>query len=143
MNSLNFDEGYTELAINGDESRILRLNLADSDLIVRFYDAMNELEKIATEVNEIKLRNDGSAKDFEKIEILKDLTNKVREKIDYALNTNACEIAFGNQSPLSLVKGKYLFEGFLDALKPFIEKEIKKQSELSKKRIEKYTKRVK
>ncbi len=143
MNSLNFDEGYKELAINGDESRILRINLADSNLIIRFQDAMKSLEELVNNTKGIEFNNDGSAKEESQIETLKKLTDTVREKIDYALNTNACEIAFGNQSPLSLVNGKYLFEGFLDALEPFLEEEMKKQAKLSKKRMEKYIKRVK
>lgn len=143
MNSLNFDEGYKELAINGDETRILKINLADSNLIIRFHDAAKSLEELMNNAKGIVLNNDGSAKEESQIETLKELTNTVREKIDYALNTNACEIAFGNQSPLSLVNGRYLFEGFLDALKPFLEEEMKKQAKLSKKRIEKYTNQVK
>ena len=47
MNNLGFDVGYKEYSINGDESRILRINTSDMNIITRMNKAEKELQKIA------------------------------------------------------------------------------------------------
>lgn len=47
MQSLKFDEGLKSFAINDDESRVIRFNPADPDMLPRYYKAL-EMIKAAT-----------------------------------------------------------------------------------------------
>lgn len=119
MDSLNFNEGYKELAINGDENRILRFNPLDPTLI-------SKLDRLEKETN--KILND------EDIEIL-DAEKRVVEEFEIVFGKDSSKIVFGETSPIAVVKERYLYMVFLeDALIPYITKEMKE----SEKRMKKY-----
>lgn len=145
MESLRFDEGYKEFNINGDESRVIRFNPADYGLLERFSTAKKKILEAVTELEkDITIDPSGEASD--ELEGAAELIRKVRElinnQIDYIFNAEVSHAAFGNQSPISTVKGKFLFERFLEAVMPAVEKEIKSEQVASQKRIDKYTKQV-
>ena len=53
MQSINFNSGnYKEYAINGDENRVIRINVSDVGIITRIQDAMSNADNIAEEVSE-------------------------------------------------------------------------------------------
>lgn len=149
MQNIRFDEGYKEFMINDDPNRIIRFNPADYGIIERFNTAhkeiLTEMEKIQKDFN---IKADGSPDVPEgELEEAAELMAKVRkiicDKIDYIFGNPVSEIVFGTQSPLSSVKGVPLFERFIMAAQPFIEKEVKAEQEASQKRVSKYTKQVK
>jgi hypothetical protein len=102
------------------------------------------MESVNKLQGDVELNNDGSAKD-ETDEVAEQLTsvrNIIYEQINYIFNADVSTTVFGNQSPISSVKGKFLFEGFIEAAGSIIEDAIKKEQVASQKRIEKYTKQV-
>jgi hypothetical protein len=146
MQNLNFDEGYKEFCINNDESRVIRFNPSDYGLLNRFSDARKAIIKAVEDLQEnIKLRPDGNPlEEFEgAADLVRNLTSMINEQVNYIFNSNVANAAFGNQSPVSTVKGKFLFEQFLDATGPYIEKEIETEQKASQKRMQKYTGQVK
>jgi hypothetical protein len=146
MQSIKFDDGFKEFMINDDPSRVIRFNPADYGIIERFDKARKEIAAEVDKIQEdINIKPDGSAEDDlgEAADLL-DRTNKlIRDKIDYIFDSQVSDIAFGRQSPLSSVKGLPLFERFIRAAQPYIEKEVRKEQEASQKRISKYTSQVK
>ena len=141
MQSLNFNDGYKEFCINNDETRIIRFNPADYGLLERFSQAKKNITKA---VNELKIDPEGEPEDEidETAGILAEMRKLIFDQINYIFDADVAQTAFGNQSPISTVKGKFLFERFLEAAGPYIEKEIKAEQAASHKRIEKYTKQV-
>jgi len=149
MQSIRFDDGYKEFMINDDPDRVIRFNPADYGIIERFNTARKviliEMEKIQ---GDIDINPDGTpnvAEDElgEAAELLSKTRKLICDQVDYIFGSPVAEIVFGNQSPLSSVKGIPLFERFIRAAQPFIEKEVKTEQEASQKRINKYTKQVK
>lgn len=145
MQNLNFDDGYKEFSINNDESRVIRFNPADFGILERIKIAYDEIEK-ATRINDdIELKADGTPLEAigQAAEIVKGVSDTIKQQIDYIFNSPVSEMVFGNQSPLGMVKGVPLYERFLNAVTPVIEKEVRSEMVASQKRISKYTSQVK
>ena len=149
MQSIRFDDGYKEFMINDDPDRVIRFNPADYGIIERFNTARKviliEMEKIQ---GDIDINPDGTpnvAEDElgEAAELLSKTRKLICDQVDYIFGGPVSDMAFGTQSPLSSVKGLPLFERFIRAAQPFIEKEVKAEQLASQKRINKYTKQVK
>ncbi|MFQ9516719.1 MAG: hypothetical protein ACLRZ9_12970 [Eubacterium sp.] len=136
MQSLNFEEGYKEFAINGDESRILRFNPGDWGMMERIDKVTEVLEGTEKEL---------AKSSFEEIsKIVVRVDKKIKEQFNYLINSpNASDVIFGGQSPLNPVGNSYLFVKVLEALIPIIKNEVEAEVKKSKKRIEKYTEQYK
>lgn len=145
MQNLIIDDGYKEYKINGDENRVIRFNPSDFSIIERINTAYEEINKATDIDTDIELKPDGKpVSELEKVaEIVSGINTTIKKQIDYIFNSPVSDAVFGNQSPLSMVKGMPLYERFLDAVIPVIQQEVKKEQEASQKRIEKYTKQVK
>lgn len=149
MQSIRFDDGFKEFMINDDPNRVIRFNPADYGILERFNGArkeiLSEMEKIQ---GDIDINPDGTPNVpedelTEAAEMLSQVRTLICDKVDYIFGSPVSEAAFGTQSPLSSVKGLPLFERFIKAAQPYIEKEVKAEQQASLKRVEKYTKQVK
>lgn len=145
MQNINFDEGYKELSINNDETRVIRFNPSDYGLFERLDTAKETMANALSELDDIEIDNTGEVVDEMKefAHVVRSARKAVCDAVDYIFNSEVSKVAFGNQSPISTVKGKYLFELFLEAVIPYIEKEMKAEQKESEKRIKKYTSKVK
>ena len=117
MQSISFDEGYKEFAINNDENRVIRFNPKDFGILTRMEDTLSDFEAL-----EKKLK-DGNEEEF--TNNLREAEKVVHEKIDSIFNANVHDIIFNHQSPISLVGGEFLFMRVIEALVPIVEKEVK------------------
>ena len=135
MQSISFDEGYKEFAINNDENRVIRFNPKDFGILTRMEDTLSDFE-----VLEKKLK-DGNEEEF--TNNLREAEKVVHEKIDSIFNANVHDIIFNHQSPISLVGGEFLFMRVIEALVPIVEKEVKYEMQKSEKRMSKYTEKYK
>jgi hypothetical protein len=145
MQNLNFDEGYKEFMINKDANRVVRFNPTDFGIIERIKTAYNEIDKVTQLDKDIELKTDGTPIDElgKSAEIIGSTNKKIKEMIDYIFNSEVSDSVFGKQSPLSIVNGRPLWQGFLECLNPVIKAEVKKAQQESQKRISKYTSQVK
>lgn len=132
MQSISFDEGYKEFAINNDENRVIRFNPKDFGILTRMEDTLSDFEAL-----EKKLK-DGNEEEF--TNNLREAEKVVHEKIDSIFNANVHDIIFNHQSPISLVGGEFLFMRVIEALVPIVEKEVKYEMQKSEKRMSKYKK---
>ncbi len=150
MQSINFDDGYKSFAINNDENRVIKFNPSDPDIIRRFDEGLKAIEKKKKTLDtDMDIKADGTP-DVEENELenaaklLTEFNEVLKEQLNHMFNSDVFDTIFGNQSPLSLVKkGRekmYLFEAFLTAAMPIIEKEFEAYNKESEKRISKYTK---
>ncbi|QHQ61391.1 hypothetical protein Ana3638_11915 [Anaerocolumna sedimenticola] len=146
MQNINFDDGYKEFSINGDENRVIRINPSDFGLIERFNKAIenieNELGSLSTDVH-----LDAKGDPIEQLKEAADEVAKARiyvnEQIDYIFNSPVSNAVFGNQSPLSSPGGIPLVERFLNVVGPIINDMIKADVKAREARIKKYTSQVK
>jgi hypothetical protein len=141
MQNLSFDDGYKEFTINGDANKVIRFNPSDFSIIERIKVAYDAIDKATAIDKDIELKADGTPLEElgKAAEIVKGINNTIKNQIDYIFNSPISDMAFGKQSPLSMVGGQPLYVGFLNVIIPVVEKEVKAQQIASKKRISKYT----
>lgn len=126
MESLIFDEGYREYAVNGDENRIVRFRI-DPDLKERVEKASADIDKLREKYGKMRggdLHKAGA---------------EFREIINTAFDSDICTPAFGNASPFSVLKdGRMLYEAVLEALTPILEAEFKAVKTEIRPEVQKY-----
>ena len=145
MKDLSFDEGYKEFSINGDENRVIRFNPSDLAIIKRLEEAKNKISESMAIKDDIELDNEGkpvdSLENYSKV--ISHIDNVIKEQINYIFDSDVANVVFGNQSPLANIKGKPLYERFMESVMPEIKKAVEEEAKESRKRVEKYTKVVK
>lgn len=149
MQNLVIDDGLKEFTINGDPNRVIRFNPSDLNLLERFDQAEKTIDEEQKKLQEdIELKANGepaeNQEDIEEsIEVIRKVNKLIKDQIDFIFDSDVSDVVFGNQSPMSTVKGKPLFERVFDAIRPVLEKEITKEMKASEKRINKYTDQIK
>lgn len=148
MQNLQFEDGYKVFTVNEDPDRKIRFNPADLSILERFNTARKKILEKQNEIGDLELNPDGSASVTEDMmnqasDLIIGLNQFICEQVDYIFNAPVSRAAFGNQSPLSTVKGVSLFERFLTAAQTLVEKELEAEEAASKKRVQKYTNQVK
>lgn len=114
MKPINFDEGYKSYAVNGDESRVIKVRICDFNLLKRIEAAMSEIES---------LKEKYSGKLDEKTMI--EFDSSVRQLINKAFDADICTNAFGNANICTVVSsGKLMFEAFFEAFVPILKADI-------------------
>ncbi len=143
MNNININDGFKEFTINNDPDKVIRFNPSDLGIIERINKAYNAITN--AEIDNVELNPDGTPVDTMTAasQTVEKFRNLICEQIDYIFNSSVSEVVFGNQSPLSMVKGIPFYERFLNAVVPIIEKEAKAEQLASQKRMNKYTGQVK
>lgn len=110
MKSINFKNNFREYAVNGNESKVIRIKLSP-DMSQKIQDALSEIEQFKDEMNENNIAETG---------------RKFCEIINKAFGTDICTPAFDGENPFSVVEsGKFLFESFFDAFMPIFEADLK------------------
>lgn len=110
MKSINFRKNFREYAVNGDESKVIRIKLSP-DMPDKIKNALSEIDKFRDEINENNIAEAGV---------------KFNEIINNAFGTDICTPAFDGENPFSLVEdGKFLFEAFFDAFMPIFQEDLK------------------
>lgn len=139
MQSINFDDGRESFAVNGDESRVIRFNPADPEIINRVLDVQKMFQDYNVPEG-IELNPDGSPKsDMERDgAYVAEFSKAMREAFNSIFNADVYDTIFNGQSPLCIVKGKYLFERVLDGLKAIMKPAIEKYAEENRKKMDKY-----
>lgn len=130
--NLNFDSGIKEYTINGDPSRVIRINPSDFGIIERAEKAKAALEKLSIDPGEEHYA-----------EAVLSMDRAVREQIDAIFGEGTSQTAFGDVNCVSLAGGSPIFLNFLNAILPEVEKAISDERKKSDANIKKYTSRVK
>ena len=134
MKDLSFDEGYKEFSINGDENRVIRFNPSDMAIIKRLEEAKNKISESMAIKDDIELDNEGkpinSLENYSKI--INHIDNVIKDQINYIFDNNVADVVFGNQSPLANIKGKPLYERFMESVMPEIKKAVEEKAVLQK-----------
>lgn len=135
MQSLVFDIGCKEYDINGDSSRVIRVNTSDWNILRRVSDLKTA---IAERVK--KLGEENGDEGFDALmSRLSEVEGEVREEVDRAFGSPVCDAAFGSLNCLSFAGGQPVVLNFLNALLPEMQKDLEAETEQAYRRIEKYT----
>ena len=110
---------------NGDKQNIY-FNPNDPDLAIRMKDFQWKVEARTKELEDLKLKPDGTPEDVEAIESFRKIRNILCEELDVAFNGEISAVVFKHCSPFAVVDGDYFIMQFIEAIKPEIEKHIQK-----------------
>lgn len=147
MKNLSLDDGFESFAINGDPNRVLRFNPGDVNIMTRYKEVVENINKIAENLPDVPMNPDGTPKnDIDSIsEQLKAFDTSLKEQINYLLNADVYDVLFYGQSPLCCVGGragkgkKLLCEEILDKLGKLIGEACGQSVENVNIRVNKYT----
>ena len=128
MKNIRFDDGYHEYAINGDESRVIRVNPSDFGILARLNAAQNAMKGVT-----IENTPEGIA-EFDRL---------AREQIDMVFGEGTAETVFGRINCASPAGGKPIYINFLEAFAPIIKADLEAEKKKSDANVKKYTSRVK
>jgi hypothetical protein len=122
---------------NGDKDCIY-FNPNDPDLIFRMKQFKDRLAEKTKSLEDVELTNEGKPSNDEQIETFEKLQNILKDELDYVFGGEVSKVVFKHCSPFAFVGGKYYMEHFMDAIRPEIEKHIKKSSLDFQKKANKY-----
>lgn len=109
MKSINFKKSFREYAVNGDESKVIRIKL-DPDMPRKIQNTMSEIDKFRDEINDDNIAEMG---------------RKFGEIINNIFGTDICTPAFDGANPFSVVDdGKLLVEAFFEAFIPVFTEDL-------------------
>lgn len=136
-----------EYAIDGDETRVIALDTSDVGIIARWHTFQAWANAANARVNEL-VKVDALETDEAKDEAVNAFTAEfaaldaeMREHINLLFDADVCTAIVGNGSVLRPVNGVALWEQIVDAIVPLYEKDILKEVEKSRARMEKHTKK--
>ena len=118
---------------NGDKDCIY-FNPSDPNLFIRLADFQDSLSKNSDKIGEIGLNENGEPEDSSIIEYFRNFQDVLYKELDIAFGGGISSVVFKYCSPFAIVGGEYFIVQFINAIKPEIEKHIKKSNaELEKK----------
>lgn len=122
---------------NGDKQNIY-FNPNDPDLSIRMKDFEGRMKQKTKELADIKLSADGTPEDVTLIERFRDVRNLLCEELDIAFGGDISEKVFKYCSPFAIVDGQYFILQFIEAVRPEIEKHIKKAKAEAESKMQKH-----
>lgn len=136
------------IRINGDDNKIIELNVSDMGVITRLQEAYDRLISLANTYNlqeeESKAEaDDGSFDEAKAIETLRILDTEMRDLIDFIFQANVSEVCADDGTMADPINGQFRFEHIIEKFLAVYDKnfteEFKKMSRNVKKRTSKYT----
>ena len=122
---------------NGDKQNIY-FNPNDPDLAIRMKDFQSKVESRTKDLEDLRLKQDGTPEDVEAIEKFRQIRNILCEELDIAFNGDISAVVFKHCSPFAIVDGDYFIMQFLAAIKPEIEKQVQKANASIEQKMQKH-----
>ena len=127
---------------NGDKDCIY-FNPNDPNLSIRLTDFQDKITARVKELDDMRLNAEGTPEDGSVIEDFRKFQNVLFNELDIAFGGEVSAVVFKHCSPFAIVGGNYFIMQFIDAIKPEIEKHIKKASADIEKKMAKHLNKYK
>ena len=132
--------------INGDENRVLELDVSDLNIVQRYNEMIQKLNQLEEKVIALtSSKKDGEDDTMEKVNLFIEIDTEMRECIDFIFDSNVCEVCAPKGSMYDPINGKLRYEVLIDILIALYEgnlkKELKKMEKNVAKHSAKYTKK--
>lgn len=125
---------------NGDKDCIY-FNPNDPNLFIRLKNFEGKIKERIKDLGDIELNAAGVPKEPESIKVVEDfekMQNIIFEEMDIAFGGEISAVVFKHCSPFAIVGGNYFIMQFVEAIKPEIEKHIKKANADVEKKMQKH-----
>ena len=127
---------------NGDKGCIY-FNPNDPNLSIRLTDFQDKITARVKELDDMRLNAEGKPEDNSIIEDFRKFQNVLFEELDIAFGGEVSAVVFKHCSPFAIVGGDYFIMQFVEAIKPEIEKHIKKANADVEKKMAKHLNKYK
>lgn len=134
--------------IDGDNDRILELNVADMGIITRLRDGYPKLDELTRKILEMKdIEEPSDTDEDEKLRdtittmgtAVEEIDNEMRDILDSIFDSNVSEVCAPNGTMYDLFNGKYRYEVILEKLLPLYNENMDKEYKAINRRIHKHT----
>jgi hypothetical protein len=124
LDSLQINTGEKHIAINGDENRVIVFNPTDVIFAEKFYNLVGDFENKLTEYqrrgevideNQVTDKKGVPSNLDERLALLREVCEYVRERIDHLFGIGTSQKAFGDTLSLDV------FQQFFTGITPFIQ----------------------
>ncbi len=130
--------------INGDNSKILEINVSDMNTMVRLKDDYPKLMELARKV--VSMRDEQIPEDEDTLSELnrvgdkfKEIDDEMRSLVDHIFNTNVSEICASDGSMYDLFNGKFRFEHIIEKVGNLYGNNLSQEIKAVKARVQKHT----
>ena len=125
--------------INGDNNKILELNVSDMSIVTRIHEAYPKLDAIQAKVLKYaESKTDDPEMDAKK---LKEFDDDMRKLIDFIFNANVSEICADDGSMYDPMGGMFRYEYIMDKITSLYETNLNNEFKKMKARVNKYAKK--
>lgn len=130
------DTGLVEFELPFDRgTEKLYFNPNDVEFFIRLTDMINSISGLYDDLADEYEKTEDN---FEKLEVIRKLNQKIKDKFDVAFGNNVADTIFKYVSPHGIVAGNQYYSFYiLDFLMPLIEKETGKTSKATASALEK------
>lgn len=127
--------------LDGDNNRVIELNVSDLNVAVRLEDAYKKLLQMTDEASrELETISDKEGDEKEAaLELLKKLDKDMRNLIDFVFDSEVADKAAPDGSLYDPINGKFRFEYIIDRLGNLYETNFGREFALMQKRMDKHT----
>ena len=133
-----------KIRINGDQTRILELDLSDMGIVGRLKTAYKDLQALSKKVAALgdDLDKETTEETLEVMDSkLKALDAEMRQKIDYLFNSNVSEVCLPDGTMYDPWEGEFMYEHIIESLAKLYENNLDAEFEKIKKRVDKHTRK--
>lgn len=127
------------IRINGDNTKILELNLSDMNIVTRIQEAYPKLDAIQKRV--MKYAESANGNEEADVKALKDFDNEMRDLVDFIFNANVSEICADDGSMYDPMGGMFRYEYILDKITSLYESNLNAEFKKMRARVNKYAKK--
>lgn len=128
--------------INGDNSKILELNVSDMGIVSRLNDSYPKLMSLQDKVAALANMNEG-VDDMELLSTtaskLTEIDGEMRETIDFIFQSNVSEICGSEGSMYDPIEGTFRYEHIISTLVRLYENNLDAEFKKMKERVSKHT----
>jgi len=137
----------TKVWVNGDNTKILELNLTDLGIMSRAKDAKDKLDELQAEANALAsadvpatIESDEDEKKVdEAIEKFRNIDNKMRDLVDSIFDFPVCDVCCDGGSMYDPIGGQYRYDYIIDRLMVLYGSQWEKEGKLRQQNMEKHT----
>lgn len=111
---------------------------ADFSIIDRYNAMMLDFDKLVEPLKDLSLNNDGTAAFEKDWQVLKQVENNLKDRINELFDMDEADEIFKNRNPFSSIGGKFFCLHVLNALQAVVVAAVEEETKLSKQRMAKY-----
>lgn len=135
------DDGTREIPLVNKFGKLIcnvYIRPADFSIIDRYNALMGDFEKIVQPLEDLSLKNDGTAAFDADWAVLKSVEADLKKKIDELFDMEEADAIFSTRNPFSSVGGEFFCLRVLQSLEGVIATAVEEEAALSQKRMSKY-----